>query len=85
MGHGRSEESGMFEQRVRQTIADVLGLPIAQITLTSSRTNTPEWDSLKHVEVIMAIESEFDVRFSVEEIEMFRSCGDILRSLSARV
>lgn len=74
----------MLEQRVLQTIADVLGVPVEEISPASSRKNTPEWDSFKHVEVIMAIESEFDARFSVEEIEAFKSCGDILRAIAAR-
>jgi len=74
----------MVEQRVRQTIADVLGLPVEEITAASSRKNTAEWDSFKHVEVIMAIESEFNARFSVEEIEAFKSCGDILKAVAAR-
>jgi len=74
----------MVELRVRQTIADVLGVPVEQITAASSRTNTPEWDSLEHIEVIMAIESEFDQRFSVEQIEKFHSCSDIVETMQAR-
>jgi acyl carrier protein len=74
-----------IDKRVRQTVADVLGVPGEDISLASSRTNTPEWDSLKHIEIIMAIESEFDVRFSVDEIEAFRSCGDIVRTMQARL
>lgn len=74
----------MYEQRVRQTIADVLGLPVEQVTTSSSRKNTPEWDSFKHVEVIMAVEAEFDARFSVEEIESFKNCSDILKAIQSR-
>lgn len=73
-----------IDRRVRQAIADVLGLAGDEISLSSSRLNTPEWDSLKHIEIIMAIESEFDVRFSVEEIEAFRTCGDIVKTMQAK-
>jgi acyl carrier protein len=43
----------------------------------------PEWNSLKHIELIVQIEATYQVRFSRTEIASLRSMGEI-RSLLSR-
>ena len=38
------------------------------------------WDSLSHVNLIVAIESKFKIRFSQKELLTFRCVGDLLNS-----
>lgn len=73
-----------MEERICQTLADVLGLDVGDIGLSTSRTNTAAWDSLKHIELVMALETEFGVSLSVAEIEAINSVGDIVRTLQAK-
>jgi acyl carrier protein len=73
-----------MEQRICQTLADVLGLDVGDVALSTSRTNTAAWDSLKHIELVMALETEFGVSLSVAEIEAINSVGDIVRTLQAK-
>ena len=40
------------------------------------------WDSLKHMELIAALERQFDVQLTFDEIVAMRSAGDIKRVLS---
>ena len=40
------------------------------------------WDSLKHMELIAALEQQFDVQLTFDEIVAMRSAGDIKRVLS---
>jgi acyl carrier protein len=74
-----------MEQRIREMLSDVLGLGVRDIHLSTSRANTAAWDSLKHIEIVMALEAEFGVSLSVEEIEAINSVNDILRTLQAKV
>ena len=57
-----------MEQRVFTVIAQVVGVPIEEITIESSPDNIETWDSLKHMNIIMALEQEFNVQFSEEQI-----------------
>ena len=43
-----------------------------QITKQKRLANS-EWDSLRHVSLITAIESEFDIKFSIEEMDAISS------------
>ena len=43
------------------------------------------WDSLSHVNLILAVEKGFGIRFSQKELLTFRDVGDLLRSIEGKV
>lgn len=55
------------QQKLRTTAAAVLGLPEAQITEDTSPDTVPAWDSVTHLNLVMAIEEAFGVSFTPEE------------------
>lgn len=65
-------------------IGKVLGVDGALLNDESNAQNTPKWDSLRHIEVIFAVESAFHVRFTMPEIANLRKLGDIRRLLLAK-
>jgi acyl carrier protein len=67
--------------KLYQIVGNVLKVDPATLTPGSNAQNTPNWDSLNHIEVIFAIESAFHVRFSMLEIAGLRNLGDIERML----
>jgi acyl carrier protein len=42
------------------------------------------WDSLSHVNLILAIEKGFSIRFNQRELLSFRNVGDLVRSIEAK-
>ena len=52
-------------RRVCTTVSLALGAPVA---LDESAKDWPEWDSLGHLAIMVALEKEFDVKFDTEEI-----------------
>lgn len=42
------------------------------------------WDSLSHVNLIVAIEGHFGIRFSQKELLTFRNVGDLMNSIAAK-
>ena len=69
----------MFE-RIKEIIAEQLGLDdLEDITMDSSLIDDLEADSLDAVEIIMALEDEYDIEIPDEEAEKFKSIGDICR------
>jgi acyl carrier protein len=63
-------------------VGKVLDVEPTLLNDESNAQNTPKWDSLRHIEVLFAIENAFHVRFSMPEISGLRKLGDI-RSLLA--
>jgi acyl carrier protein len=62
-------------------IGKVLGVDATTLHDESNAQNTPKWDSLRHIEVIFAVESAFHVRFTMPEIANLRKLGDIRKLL----
>jgi len=58
-----------------------------ELVITDETTaNTVDgWDSLSHVNLILAIESRFKIRFSQRELLTFASVGDLRRAIEAKV
>lgn len=49
------------------------------ITIESTHNDTVGWDSLGTLNLIMAVEDEFDIQFSEEELETIQGLNDIYR------
>jgi acyl carrier protein len=64
-----------IEAAVLAVLAAVLK---CEVDSTSSRHNTPQWDSLKHIEIIFAVEDELGLEFSEEEMSTLDSVTRIV-------
>jgi acyl carrier protein len=53
--------------KLNQVISNVLGIPIEDINDNISPDNVEKWDSLSHLNLIMAIEAEFDILLTPED------------------
>ena len=72
-------------ERVREIAADILQTPLDQVTLQSSSETLPNWDSLKHLDLVLALEHEFDIQFEPEDIENMRSVQQITAVLNQKL
>ncbi len=61
---------------VRRIAADVLGQPFDLVTASSTRDTVPGWDSLAHVNLVLALEQRFDLQFLPEEMMEMLSIDD---------
>lgn len=65
-------------------VGKVLGVDPSTLTDESNAQNTPKWDSLRHIEVLFAMESAFHLRFTMPEISGLRKLGDIRQLLLSK-
>jgi acyl carrier protein len=76
--------SSPVEQRTCQVVAEVFGLPAEQVTLATSHETLADWDSLNVLNVLMAIEGEFEVTVDPEEAAEFVSVQRIVTVLRGK-
>ncbi|HEX6215884.1 MAG TPA: acyl carrier protein [Vicinamibacterales bacterium] len=53
---------------VRQLAADILKRPIDEVPVTATRESVPGWDSMAHLNLVLAVEQHFDVQFLPDEM-----------------
>jgi acyl carrier protein len=69
---------------LHEVVARALKVPVASVDDSSSPETLRRWDSLRHLDLMTAIEAAYDTRFSPEEIISARSVGDVRRLLSEK-
>tara|TARA_X000001036_G_C20662168_1_gene799346 strand:+ start:1118 stop:1342 length:225 start_codon:yes stop_codon:yes gene_type:complete len=52
---------------------------------TTSQNNTHQWDSLKHLSIIIELETEFNVEFEPEEITKMTDYPNIEKSVNSKI
>ena len=72
------------ENQVKQILSRALRLEITEITDEIKMSERPEWDSLSHMEVIVALEEEFHTSFSLDEIVEMNSVARIIGALKEK-
>jgi acyl carrier protein len=74
-----------IEQRVLVVASDLFGVPPEHFREDSSPASVEGWDSLQQLNLVLAIEQEFDVRLEPEEIERMVSIGRITELLRTKL
>ena len=74
----------MVFDKVKEIIIDQLDVDASAITPDTSLTKDLEADSLDAVEIIMAIEDEFDIEVPDEDAEKFQTVSDIVNYVESR-
>ncbi len=78
-------DMGTLEARVKEIIAEELGVEREKLTKEASFMEDLGADSLDTVELVMAFEKEFDLDIPDEEAEKLRTVGDALAYLHQRM
>ncbi|ACH40107.1 MULTISPECIES: acyl carrier protein [Geobacteraceae] len=67
-----------IEKRIKEIVAEQLGVDEAQVTNESSFMDDLGADSLDTVELVMALEEEFEIEISDEDAEKIQSVQDAI-------
>ena len=59
--------------------------PDIQLKPETIASDIDGWDSLSHVNLIMAIEKSFKIRFNQKELMTFKTVGDMIRCLDSKL
>jgi acyl carrier protein len=77
--------SSLLLDRVRGIAADVLEVPLAQVALNSSPETITTWDSIHHLNLVLALEQEFSVQLEPEEIDQIGSIESVVAIIGTKL
>lgn len=72
-----------MNNRVREIMANIFEISVNDINDDASSQNITNWDSLNHMNLIVALEEEFDIRFDDDEIIELTSLKQLNERLSS--
>ena len=67
-----------LDQEIRDLVADVLELPVADVGPDTSPKNHAAWTSLRHLNLMLAVEETYGVTVPPEEAAGVGSVADLI-------
>ncbi len=73
--------SGDLLSEVRGVAADVFAVDAGTLDAGSSPEHVAAWDSVQHLNLVLALEGKYGVQFEPEEMERMKNLGEIASML----
>jgi acyl carrier protein len=64
-------------KQVQAIASDIFGVPAGKITADSSPETIENWDSMQHLNLVLALEEKFGLQLDPEDIEQMKSVGAV--------
>ena len=78
-------DTNMILDKIKELVVDQTGVSADELSMDTSLVNDLEADSLEAVEIIMAIENEFDIEIPDEDAKKFLTIRDMVEYLEKTV
>lgn len=72
-------------EQLQAIFQDVLDDPKLHIDRSSSASTVPGWDSLAHINLVVAIEHEFKIKFALGELEELKNVGEMIDLMERKI
>jgi acyl carrier protein len=69
------------EERTLQVFRDIFADDELNVSDSTTAADVPGWDSLAHINLMFAIEAEFDVQFTDDQLSGFKDVGELRQFL----
>jgi len=69
--------------RVQAVVRDVIGDDSIELTTHTVAQDVPGWDSMAHINIIVALEHEFGMKFKTASLEEAQNTGDLISLIRA--
>ena len=71
--------------KLKEIFVDVLDNQDITIQNSTSAEEVEGWDSLTHIQLVVAIEKGFNIRFTSKEIQSWNNVGELVDSINAKL
>lgn len=71
-------------KQIAEILEDVTDNDAVAITESSTADEVDGWDSLSHIQLVVAIEKHFRIKFTASEIQKWKNVGEMIDSILAK-
>lgn len=77
-------EKELILAKVQEIFREVLDNEDIVLALATTADDIEEWDSLSHIQLIVAIEKAFGIKFTSKEILSWQNVGEMIECISKK-
>ena len=74
-----------MEDKIKEILAIILEIDESDVNNDTNPDTVSSWDSLRHMKLVFAIEDEYDVQFSDDQIIQLTDVGKIIKCIKELV
>lgn len=72
-------------ERLNEVFQDVFDEEDITVNDETTANDIEDWDSLEHINLVVAVEKKFGIKFSMEEVNNFKSVGEMVDIILSRI
>jgi acyl carrier protein len=72
-------------KEVEDIFKDVLGRDTVHLDASTTAADVEDWDSLTHIQLVVAIEKHFKVKFTAAQIQSWKNVGAMCEALHEKL
>ena len=77
-------ERNEIKSRVEEVFRDIMDNEDIVLNDNTTANDIEEWDSLTQIQLVVAIEKEFSIKFTAQEITNWKNVGEMLDCIAAK-
>ena len=67
-----------IEVKITEIFSRVVDVPLDSVSITMTPSNVVNWDSMKHIMLLLAVESDFELKFSDVEMVSIGTLAELI-------
>ena len=71
--------------RLNKVFRDVFDDDSITVTPKTTANDIEDWDSLEHINLIVAIEKKFNIKFNMGEVTSMKNVGEMVKIIKSRI
>jgi acyl carrier protein len=72
-------------KQLDEIFVDVIDNEDIKLTTETTAGDVDGWDSLSHIQLVVAIEKHFRIRFTAKEIQSWKNVGELVASIQSKI
>jgi acyl carrier protein len=78
-------DSTQIKEKLSLIFEDVFNAPGLQVKDEMTADNVEGWDSLSHIDMILAVEKAFKIKLTTAEVRNLANAGDLVKVIARKI